>query len=703
MRSRLSITVLCLSFSLIAIGLSLSTYGQADDASSPDADEQAVRAQEQEAPEKRTDVWLAALLEPDGVGSSDRDPDQGLVNANFQYVTDSQGFRWDVQASYGGINDGTNDAFDGGLYLFVNNAQFSASSQFMIADGQEYVFTNTMNALQVTRRVYINRELGAVRYLEIFQNRTDQLQKVAVEVRTDLGSTPQGIVANDGKPLAGALAKEQVGIYAVSHGGSRPSVAFLLADARDKKYRPNIRTSSDDVFVTWQLEVPPKDTVVILHAVAQRNGNNPVPAFEALYDRGFVHAQVPKDLRKKIVNFKVSPQLSGTPLLDSVSLLAEDFDLERGDDDLLWIDEETVIAGRVNADELIVTSRFGKTAVPWEDVAAIIGGADVDARMTLLLRNGEVLHGVISAKQMTLSSPDGIDVDINLSKLGFLLARTSPKDNAVPAAAQLMLATASGQRLLITNSKDSILRAATPWGELNVPIDQVAYLAPDEETGFSQRVLLRDGTRLTLVPQPSLLEVNTLRFAAVSLPAAQVQRICRLIRMKEDADASGQEQVPLAPETPTAPFVTLAGENMLPGKLAFDSLTLHHDKGQELIKAVDIKEIRLVSTEGIQPIFEVKRRAGETLEGRLGVTHFRLLGELRDWDIPATHLQAYDAGDLLPKIKPEPEANLDPKPAVADDRGTLQAAEASYQRVPDFVVDEKPLLPSPIEGRGRGF
>lgn len=630
-----------------------------------------------EVPDERADARRAVLLEPGGAGASDRDPDQVLVNANFQQFTDSQGFRWDVQSSYGGINDGSNDCFDGGLFLYVNNAQFGARNKQMTSDGQEYVFSNTMGALQVTRRVLINRELASARFLEVFQNLTDQKQQVTVQIRTNLGSTPQSTLGSDGKPFAGSMAKDQIGIYSVSRGSNRPSVAYLLTDSRDKKYRPDININSDNVYTTWQLEVPPKDTVVILHGVAQRSGGNPLPTFEALYSRGFVHAQVPKELQKKIVNFKMSRQLNGTPLVDRATRLAEEFDLERGDDDLLWIDDETTIAGRVKAEQLTMTTEFGTTTVPWGDVAAVVGGAGVDARMQLLLRNGEVFHGVLSAKGMTLSSPDGIDAQIDLSKLEFLLARASPGDNTVSAEARLMLTTGSGQRLLIDDAGPAVLSAATPWGKLDVPVDQIAFLAPDEGSDFSQRVLLRDGTRLVLIPRPSPLTVKTRRFGPVSVAASRVQSLCRLIQLKEDADESELDASPLAPETPGGPFATLVGENMLPGRLSFDSLTLHHEKGQEQIQAGEVKRLELVLADAVRPRFKVDLRTGKTLEGRLDVTQFRLQGGLREWIIPAAHLQAYDAGDLLPEPKPEPGVQPDTEPVSVDTQRTLHAAEAS--------------------------
>ncbi|MEM9346447.1 MAG: hypothetical protein AAGB26_07510 [Planctomycetota bacterium] len=658
MQTKPSNIAFCLGIYLFSFAVTPVAFGQNPALQPAETLEESRESEQVEASEKFGQLRQAVMLDSGGRDANDRDPDQNLLNANFQHITDSKGFRWDIQTSYGGINDGTNDCFDGGLFLFVNNNQFRANSRMMTADGQEYVFMNTMGTLHVTRRMLINRELGAARFLEIFKNQTDQPRKVSVQIRTNLGSNPQVILSSDGKQTTGAISKEQVGIYSVSPGGGRPSVAFLLADVHEKQNRPELQFINDNIIASWELEIPANDTLAILHGVAQRNGGNATLVFKELYDRGYLHAQLPEALQKKIVNFKVRKHLSGTPLVDRVSLLAEQFDLERGKDDQVWIDEETIIAGRVEADELTIQSGFGKTQVPWEEVAAVVGGADVDARMQLLLRNGEVLHGLISANGLKLSSPDGIDAAIELDKLKFLLARVSPRDNFIPADAELMLTTSSGQRLLTTNADEASLGAATPWGELDVPLDQVAHLQPDDGAETSRRILLRDGSRLTLIAQPKPFEIKTSRFGAVSLLAGRVQEVCQLIQMKEGDGSSDEEYVPIVPETPAPPFVTLVGENMLPGRLAFESLEIYHDNGHEQIKASDVKGLKLVMKDTIRPLFEVELRTGKVLEGYLNLTQFRLKGLSREWVLPANHLQAYEAGEQ----SPEAEARLETDP-----------------------------------------
>ena len=53
-----------------------------------------------------------------------------LVNANWNHKTDTLGFRWDIQHN-GAINDGTDDCFDGGMMLLVNQNQFNPNDYKM--------------------------------------------------------------------------------------------------------------------------------------------------------------------------------------------------------------------------------------------------------------------------------------------------------------------------------------------------------------------------------------------------------------------------------------------------------------------------------------------------------------------------------------------------------------------------------------------
>lgn len=115
-------------------------------------------------------------------------------------LTDSLGFLWDIEPD-GQINNGTSDAFDGGLRLSVLIGDQNASlisrgsgSSLLSDDGREVYNTfNTPNGdLSIQRRAYVPLEegspLGFCRFIETFQNTGDTDLEITAILRTNLGS-----------------------------------------------------------------------------------------------------------------------------------------------------------------------------------------------------------------------------------------------------------------------------------------------------------------------------------------------------------------------------------------------------------------------------------------------------------------------------------------------------------------------------------
>ena len=146
-----------------------------------------------------------------------------LVPARWSHRMDRMGFRWDVN-QYGSVNDGTNDAFDGGFYLTVNGRQFRATQSLMTADGKEYVLRMSYGGLNVTRRILVDVARAGIRFLEIVENTQTKPMRAALMVRTQLGSSSAQVFSSEGKPFAGRLGKKDCGILTVGQS-SRPSVS----------------------------------------------------------------------------------------------------------------------------------------------------------------------------------------------------------------------------------------------------------------------------------------------------------------------------------------------------------------------------------------------------------------------------------------------------------------------------------------------
>ena len=146
-----------------------------------------------------------------------------LLPANFNQRTDAMGFRWDI-TQQGTVNDGSNDCFDGGLQLRMNNQNFNATQPRMTSDG-EFVLDGQLGNVKVQRRVKVNTAISFVRYVESFTNTTGATQNVSFEIYNNMGGYPQAMTSNQGRAVGAQFAKDENACIALENPqSSRPSV-----------------------------------------------------------------------------------------------------------------------------------------------------------------------------------------------------------------------------------------------------------------------------------------------------------------------------------------------------------------------------------------------------------------------------------------------------------------------------------------------
>ncbi len=104
-------------------------------------------------------------------------------------LVDADGFTWDIQDS-GEIFDGSSDAYDGGLVLFIDGELFLGGSTSTELAGRQFETVQTMsNGITVERNIYVpDSGPGFARFFEVFTNTTASAITFTVEFFTDLGS-----------------------------------------------------------------------------------------------------------------------------------------------------------------------------------------------------------------------------------------------------------------------------------------------------------------------------------------------------------------------------------------------------------------------------------------------------------------------------------------------------------------------------------
>ena len=299
-----------------------------------------------------------------------------LVPANFVARTDALGFSWDV-TNTGAIRYGTNGCFSNALVLTVNGSRFNSPRPMMTADGSEYVLTAGVAGVQVTRRVKVLPKSSIVRYVEVFENRGNSPLALTVTLQTNLSSQCQLVMSDLGAPNPMSLGKKECGLLALRQQGSRPSVVFWLAGTRSRAKPGVVNNQNYSLTFSYSLTVGAGKTVALLHGVAQRHVSA-IPNLKALQglfgpfmSRKWMRG-LPREVRRTIANIGRLGYAWGAGFRGSMSL--ENLGVSRGRTDILALGSESQLSGTASCEHLSVETRYGPLAVPFEDVAAIVGG-----------------------------------------------------------------------------------------------------------------------------------------------------------------------------------------------------------------------------------------------------------------------------------------------------------------------------------------
>jgi len=507
---------------------------------------------------------LAAWLPPEGRGG---EPEK-LIPASFTTKSDALGFRWDINQT-GVVSDGTNDCFDGGLFLKVNGVQFSAARSMMTPDGREYVLSGTPAGIKVTRRILVDTVRSAVRYIEVFENPGGNAVTLTVTIRSMLGGSCASVVTSTGAGFTGSLGKKDIGLLTTSRQGRRPCVMFLVSGSRGK-VKPRISNQSNRTFeFIYSIKVEPKKTVSLLHVVAQRHlssVSDPGKVFSAFYKKNkLIGLRVPKALRSGVVNFHVSqltPSEWGKPgaSFRFVLEMAEAMNVKRGEADVLVLDEETRLSGTASCDSLTIETARGKVAVPLADLALLRGSRGAGRRCFVYLRNGEILAGSVRAEALKLvpsgaegtEAASGLTIKMLPESVDMLFTRRDERDGIPLPGTVAFLRTRSGECLALSGETSLTFEAATAWGMRRVPFDQLERMLHVRKPEPLHRISLTDGSRLAIVLCGGKLLFETLRFGPLEVDPREVASLIR---------------VRLVPRSPPRPFDTAEWPEEVRGKL----------------------------------------------------------------------------------------------------------------------------------------
>jgi len=208
-------------------------------------------------------------------GTDPLDPSDDLPTVPLPAnLFDGDGFLWDVQRD-GNINNGTSDAFDGGLRVRVNGV-FAGSTSFALTEegGRELVIgPYTLGEVRLVRKIFVPTDDGFARFLEVVDNPTAAPLTVNLDIFTNLGSDSQTVVVgtSDGNTTFTAtddyLVTDDAG-----DGTGDPTVAHIFSGPRAAVEPFAVFTNApgdDDVQLSFRLELAPGQRAIVMHFATQ--------------------------------------------------------------------------------------------------------------------------------------------------------------------------------------------------------------------------------------------------------------------------------------------------------------------------------------------------------------------------------------------------------------------------------------------------
>ena len=387
-----------------------------------------------------------------------------------QQISDKAGFVWDFSTG-GSINDGSDDAFDGGIILQVGGAGFNGSGQGVKQDDM-YVFgPETLGNVTVTRHVLMIEDPIGLVYADSFTNPGNETAKFIPVIQSDFGdsATPQVKANGEGKMSA----------MLYMHRPNRPLIAFHFGES-DTPYLPTLSGSGDNYQFSFpQLELKPGESKSIGYFVGQRRPGTGQATFS---DEEAFRKSVLQINQKKTFAFV---NLPGYGLYDSGKLKL----IDRASSDYIATLKKDRVYGKLLTQEFLLETVVGtRKYKAAEIVNAVRSGSE---KYAIAADDGSILEGKLTPEKVKFELSDGGQGEIELKNIEALV----PKEPDMAKAKKRkqgqwfefqapVFAFVSQDRLTGTPLTESI-KVHTSIGVLNVPFELIQTI--EMEQGKSQQ------------------------------------------------------------------------------------------------------------------------------------------------------------------------------------------------------------------------
>lgn len=429
----------------------------------------------------------------------------------------------------------------------------------LICDGLQ------LGNVSLSRRVLLDREEGIVRYIDVFSNRNNQPQELAVMLQTSLNF---GV---NGGALVADPRNEETNIGWAVQTGAGPCAMEMWA-GRGSKLAPQVNWNPGNSFVqvTYKLTVPANGQAALMHLHGVFPSQDAAQEYIQAVKEGKLLAGVPAEVRKLIANYRAAGFMLG------------DRELLRGETlDVIELRTGDQLRGTLQQPAYQLQTSFGDVTLPADRVVGIVTAGSFRPRQLIVTREGEIFGGFLKGETITLQLSSGQTTAVPLSQISRVGYRKRASEPEEIAFTKPVIVLRTGDRLAFEPPSQPV-ELATRFGKVSLPMDAFAMIdLQDADTGVHVATLA-DGSRFGGLLQTDQL---TLKLAAtgeaVTIPLGQVG----VIQMRAEAPEPASD----------APRLSLVGGDVLVASLvgdlkldtAFDTLSVNAD---EIVSVSPLKE-----------------------------------------------------------------------------------------------------------------
>lgn len=501
-------------------------------------------------------------------------------------LNDSTGMRWDIDSG-GRVNDGQNDAYDGGMRLMVNNNDFQWNEAGRLGTGGRETEVGPWNvgSVQVSRRIYVDDKVGYCRWIDIFENNSGQAQTINVRWMTAHGGSNKEIIGVAGK---GAPTDKDWGFTVVNNSDSRPGVIHVISD-RSARVRPKVQLENGNrqVNCSLSLTVPAGKASAVCIFQLQRPANSAVEDLKKFkLEEEF--RKIPQSLRRILVNI-------GGGEIVSIG----DIDLPRRETgDLVVLRNENELLGTLLNSDYQVETSFGKITLPAERVLGLTAAVN-EQHVQVVLTDAQVVVGRLLNQPLRIRLGNGNEMKLPTQEIRTASYRLAPPRPKTLTAAGCFAVMRQGHRLIFPpEAPDCTFQ--TEWGQVKLDPQTLQAIVLDTPDNGLHLAVFRNGSTLSGLLLAESFELPLQLGMPLSIRRHEIQKL-----------VFG----PASPPVKGKMVLTLRNDDELVGSLAESALAVDTPFGK--VSAATAEMVELTVVEGPPGSVQIKMQSGTTISGRL--------------------------------------------------------------------------------------